>query len=205
MYCWECGKSGEKRRNIGEQTKGRLRMLIPFDEKAQRCYCEECFDKVTKQYQRDMSEYVRLKKKLMFERAVRILERQKLDIYDYQEAIQAVGEFAEAQPDKFDSSHEMVAAIVLIQNEIECHLQYKVGRYQCDFCLPGLQVILEIDGERHKANKKYDTERDMEIRAELGAGWQIVRIKTDYLEENAKLLPEAIESVLDYRHKRKLI
>lgn len=45
----------------------------------------------------------------------------------------------------------------------------------------------------------------MEIRAELGAGWQIVRINTDYLEENAKLLLEAVEAVLDYRHKRKLI
>ena len=64
---------------------------------------------------------------------------------------------------------------------------------------------MEIDGERHKGSKKYDTERDMEIRAELGAGWQIVRINTDYLEENAKLLLEAVEAVLDYRHKRKLI
>lgn len=203
MVCWECGREGTVRRNIGERLTS-LRWLIPYDETAQRCYCSDCHDRTTRQYRQDLSEYIRLKKKLMFERAVRTLERQKLDIYDYQEAIQAVGEFAEENPDKFDSSHEMMAAIVLIKNEIHCNLQYKVGRYQCDFHLPELQVILEIDGERHKGRKKEDAERDAEIRKALGAGWQIVHIKTEYLEQKAALLPEAIETVLDHRHKRPL-
>ena len=204
MKCWICGKDGAAHRTIGELS-GKLRAFMPYTEKSQRCYCGECFAAVSEQYESDMRTYVTLKKKLMFERAVRILERQDLDIYKYQEAIQAVGDFVAEKPDKFDSSHEMIAAIILIQNEIQCNLQFKVGKYQCDFCLPELRVILEIDGERHKNRKGYDTERDAEIRAILGAGWQIVRIKTDYIEQKAALLPEAIESVLDHRHKRKLI
>jgi len=33
----------------------------------------------------------------------------------------------------------------------------------------------------------------------LGVGWDIIRIKTDYLDKNAKKLPEAIKKVIDYR------
>ena len=69
-------------------------------------------------------------------RALCILEKQDLCIYDYKEAIDAVREFAEEQPDKFDSAYEMIAAIILVDNEIECKPQYKVGVYQCDFCIP---------------------------------------------------------------------
>lgn len=196
--CWICGKEGSEHRNIGERDE-LFNSLNRYDEKSQRCYCSECFAEVVGQYKQDVQEYIRLKKKLMFERAVRIMERQSLNIYDYQEAIQTVEEFAAEKPDKFDSSYEMIAAIVLIDNELRCELQYKVGKYQCDFCIPSMKVILEIDGDRHKYNKGYDSVRDEEIMKALGPGWNIVRIKTDYLEQKADLLVEAINSVLAER------
>ncbi len=194
--CWICGKDAVEHRNIGERNAALLNDFVPFSEETQRCYCQECFAKVTEESKRDTAEYIRLKKKLMFERAVRILERQGLDIYHYKEAIQAVGEFAEEKPDKFDSSHEMIAAIMLIDNEISCELQHKVGRYQCDFFIPSMKVVLEIDGEHHKSRKTYDTHRDAEIMRILGRDWNIIRIKTEYLEQKAEALVDAIESVL---------
>ena len=200
MNCWKCGKPGDNHRNIGEKDSF-FGVFRPFSLEAQRCYCDDCFKTVTEQTKADTKEYIKLKKKLMFERAVRILESQKLNIYDYQEAIQAVEEFVSEHPDKFDSSYEMVAAIILIDNEIECKLQYKVGKYQCDFYIPSLKLILEIDGDRHKNRKAYDSERDLAIKKELGAGWEIIRINTEYLDQKADLLVEAIRSIL---RKRKL-
>ena len=178
--------------------------MLSFGDNVQRCYCEDCFRAVTEQHKKDVAEYARLKKKLMFERAVRLLERQSLELYDYQEAIKAVEEFAAGHPNKFDSAYEMIAAIMLIDNEIPCEMQYKVGCYQCDIRLPTMKVILEVDGDRHKYRKKFDAERDQEIMRELGTGWEVVRIKTDYLEKNADLLVEAIRAIVDERRKRKI-
>lgn len=189
--CWKCGNA-----------EIALNESYVYDG-MQRCYCKDCLAEVSGQYKNDLKEYIRLKKKLMFERAVRIMERQSLDIYDYQEAIQAVEEFAREKPDKFDSAYEMIAAIILIDNEIECKLQQKVGKYQCDFCIPSMKVILEIDGERHDHKKRYDSARDSEIMATLGSGWNIVRIKTDYLDQKAELLVEAIKAVVAERNEQK--
>ena len=196
--CWICGRKATAHRNIGTADF----CMMPFDERVQRCYCESCYNDVTEQYKRDMSEYLRLKKKLMFERAVRKLERQDLELYDYQEAIQAVEEFATEHPDKFDSAYEMMAAIILVDNEIACELQRKIGPYQCDFYIPSMKVILEIDGDRHKHRKEFDSKRDKAIKQELGPGWNVVRIKTDYLDQKADLLVEAIKSVIEERRKK---
>lgn len=194
--CWVCGRQATKHRNIGEKTGF---FFDPYREDVQRCYCDSCFKLVMEQRRKDQEEYIRLKKKLMFERAICILEKQDLCIYDYKEAIDAVREFAEEQPDKFDSAYEMIAAIILVDNEIECKPQYKVGKYQCDFCLPEWKVILEIDGDRHRYKKSYDSDRDKAIIAQLGNEWHIVRIKTEYLDLKADMLVEAIKGVMRER------
>ena len=105
------------------------------------------------------------------------------------------------KPDKFDSAYEVVAAIILVDNEIACELQHKIGKYQCDFFIPSMKVILEIDGDRHKYNQKHDTKRDAEIMRTIGRDWNIVRIKTTYLDQKADLLVEAIKSILEKRRK----
>ena len=78
-------------------------------------------------------------------------------------------------------------------------MQYKVGKYQVDFLLPELFVVLEIDGERHAHKKDSDRVRDKDIRKLLGSPWEIIRISTDWLDKDAKKIPEAIEKVLEYR------
>ena len=83
-------------------------------------------------------------------------------------------------------------------------MQYKVGRYQVDFLLPELFVVLEIDGERHVHKKAYDTKRDIQLQQMLGDGWDIIRIKTDYLDKDAKKLPDAIRKVVEHRQTGKV-
>lgn len=196
MKCWICGNPATKTRAIGTNDGF---TITPFEEHHQRCYCEDCFSSVMAEKAQDTHEYIRLKKKLMFERAVDILEHQNIDLYQYREAINAVQEFAAEKPDKFDSAYEMLAAIILVQNRVQCELQYKIGPYQVDFMLPCEYVILEIDGERHKHRKSYDSDRDKYIKSKLGQNWEIIRIKTEYLDEHADRLVTAIRRVCERR------
>lgn len=212
IKCWECGKIATKRLdcftdNQIDELLTRVRDISEMDEVQPfwyRCYCKECAEKVKNRDNEEMQEYIRLKKRMMFKKALRILESQGTNMYEYREAIDVVEDHLENNPDKYDSSYEVLAAIVLVYNRIYVKMQYKIGRYQVDFLLPELLVVLEIDGERHKNRKLYDTKRDIYIQNALGEGWDIIRIKTDYLDMNAKKLPEAIEKVIDYRQEGKI-
>jgi very-short-patch-repair endonuclease len=66
-----------------------------------------------------------------------------------------------------------------------------------------MKVILEIDGDRHNYNKQHDSVRDQKIMEALGSDWNVVRIKTDYIEQKADLLVEAIEAVVEERNEKK--
>jgi very-short-patch-repair endonuclease len=103
--------------------------------------------------------------------------------------------------DKFDSSYEVMAAIILIHNRVRIKTQFQICGYQVDFLLPDDHVILEIDGDRHKYNKTYDSKRDKHIKDALGPDWEIIRISTECLDMKATKLIDAIEGVLDYRHR----
>jgi very-short-patch-repair endonuclease len=159
---------------------------------------------VMEQEEAELNEYVRLKKREMFKKALAVLEKQSADMYEYKEAIDVVDDYLSEHPDKFDSSYEVLAAIVLVHNRIYSKMQYKVGRYQVDFLLPELFVVLEIDGERHVHKKAYDTKRDIQLQQMLGDGWDIIRIKTDYLDKDAKKLPDAIRKVVEHRQAGKV-
>lgn len=182
--CWVCGKPAAKKFLGNRFTIG-----------AERCYCDKCFDEVSSERAADLKEYLRLKKKLMVERAIRLFEKQNVNIYDYVEAIDAIKEYSASNIDKFDSAHEMLAAMILIDNEIETKVQHKVGKYRVDFMLPTLKVILEIDGYLHEHSGHEDNKRDFELREILGHDWEIVRIDTKYLEQNVELLVEAIKTI----------
>ena len=195
IKCWVCGKTATTTRPIND-----MGMEIPELSKYHRCYCDECMSAQYKTEAEERALYVKLRKHEMLRKACKILENQHTDMYEYKEAIEVVTDFVEANLDKIDSSYEALAAIVLVHNRIYSKMQYKVGKYQVDFLLPDLKVVLEIDGERHKHKKEYDRVRDQRIREQLGSEWQIVRIDTDNLDKNAKKLPEAIYKVIEYRH-----
>ncbi|MBQ1293903.1 MAG: DUF559 domain-containing protein [Clostridiales bacterium] len=195
MKCWVCGKSATQTRPIFDGRSWMTPDLTEF----RRCYCKDCFNKTISTESKERKEYIKLKKHEMFRKAVKLLEEQNTNMYEFKEAIEVVQDFVEDNVDKFDSSYEVLTAIILVQNRIYSKMQYKVGKYQVDFLLPDLLVVLEIDGERHKHKKDYDTVRDRFIKKELGPYWEIIRIPTEHLDKNAKKIPEAINKVLEYR------
>ena len=168
---------------------------------SQRWYCEECYSRVAAEREADRYKYVRLKKKLMYERAVRMLERQDIELYLYKEALETVKEFSEINLDLFDSAHEMVAAAVLINDEIYIKTQHKVAGYRVDFWIPEMKIVLEIDGVFHETTVNKDRKRDIKIREELGRDVEVIRIGTKYIEQNAKMLADAISAIREERQK----
>lgn len=196
MKCWECGEPATTTRSVFIKYGHRLR---PEVSKYHRCYCEDCLNEALRKEAEERTLFVKLRKREMIRKACDMLERQRTNMYEYKEAIEVVQDFVEDNVDKIDSSYEALAAIVLVHNRIYSKMQHKVGPYQVDFLLPDLMVVLEIDGERHKHKKEYDSLRDRQIKEILGDGWEIIRISTDRLDEDAKKLPEAIYKVIEYR------
>lgn len=183
IKCWICGNKATSTRVLDgyayeEGHTYRYKSVSPW----YRCYCDICRDKIDEQEAEERKLYIKLKKKEMFKKACDILENQDTKMYEYKDSIEVVRDFLTNNPDKFDSSYEVLAAIVLVQNHIHSKMQYRIGNYQVDFLLDELGIVLEIDGDRHKYNKKYDSKRDEFIKKELGYGWDIIRIKTDYLD-----------------------
>lgn len=210
IKCWECGKIVNIELAHSSIPDG---VILPEDFYIEataepnhygRYYCPECWQKVHEQEKRDIEEYIRLKKLGMFRKSLRLLEKQGTNMYKYREAIKVVEEFLNVHPDKFDSSYEMLAAIILVKNRIHSKMQCKIGKYQVDFMLPDKFVVLEIDGIMHKYRKEYDSTRDIFIKKQLGVPWEIIRIKTDYLDKNAEALPKAIDKVIQYREEGKV-
>lgn len=193
MKCWECG---------AKATRTKV-MTKHFDYSSlssqYRCYCEECLKRVREEEKRDELEYVRLKKKVMFNSAIEKLETQSIDMYSLKPAIDKVKEYIERNPDKADSSYEIITAIILINAGVMFQMQKKILNYQVDFYIPSHKVILEIDGERHKSRKGYDRTRDEKIIEEVGYDWNLVRIGTDNLDKKAINLIKAIDGILKMR------
>lgn len=199
IVCWECGKTIKEHEQYELILHEQWEIQIEHGAPHLRQYCKKCHDKLKIQYEEENRLYIRLKKKRMFDKACFLLERQNVPMYEYKEAIEVVRDAVENKPDNFDSSYEIVAAIVLVQNRVYAKMQYKIGHYQVDFYLPEIGVVLEIDGDRHRYTKGRDRQRDKEIKQELGPGWDIIRIDTDYLDKKAVKLKEAIDRIIDYR------
>lgn len=195
--CWVCGKPVER------ALKERLTNTNIFKEEyvnyetssLARHFCRECYEKHTEKYAKMASEYGVLKKQLMLERALKTLEDQNCNLYEYKDIIDQMQDFVKESPEKFDSSEEMIAAIILVGNGIKTKIHYKIDRYIVDFLIPKLKVVLEVDGHLHKHKMLYDSNRDFEIREKLGRDWEVVRIPTKYINENANQIIPAILSI----------
>ena len=196
MKCWVCGEEATKTMAI------EFKYGCPFPKKLSsgvRCYCDKCFDEVREQKRHDEAEYVRLKKKAMYDIALGKLESQNVNMYKLKPSIDKVREYLFDNLDKFDSSYEIMTAIILIDAGVKFQLQKKILQYQVDVYIPSHKIIVEIDGDRHKNRKSYDNERDEKILDAIGYDWNIVRIPTEHLDNNATKLVKAIDHVVKYR------
>lgn len=190
MKCWICEKETEPTYKLVHDKKVATK---------KRAYCPECLKKHEEEIKHDKEAHVILKKKVMFERAMEIMEKQGCDMNAYRNSAVRVQRYLYANWDKFDSADELIAAIVLIKEGLQIKMQHRVGRYQIDIVIPEKKIALEIDGERHKHKREYDSWRDIEIKQALGDGWEIVRIGTHHLEKNCGKLIAAIDALKDYK------
>ncbi|GAV21595.1 DUF559 domain-containing protein [Carboxydothermus pertinax] len=183
--CWGCGT------------------VVPMatDKPLARVFCPDCKEEYPKQLEAKRLEYLRLRAELMFDRALRMLEKQMAKMYLYQEAAEVVFDKIKEDPEAFDSAHEMVALMELLKNRVKVKLHPVVGKYKPDMLLPNEKVVLEIDGYMHEFKKLEDYKRDIEMRAILGADWEVVRIPTKYIEQNVSALLTAIKEIKSYKQK----
>lgn len=193
--CWLCGKPAIRALKINSTNLGGDGYDGDAEFKVNRHFCEECYQKHTDDIAETEEIYGRLKKKLMLERAIKILEMQRINLYEFKDIIEQMQEYVVENPRKFDSSDEMIVAIMLVANGIKSLMQYKIDNYVVDFYIPSLKVVLEVDGHLHRYNTYYDNERDIRIRSYLGKEWEVVRIPTKYIEANAKQVVPAIISI----------
>ena len=203
IKCWTCGKRATitKGRYSKELLEYGARVMSTEPNRHYRCYCQECFDKKTSEYEADKKAYKILQKKMMFESAIENLERQDLLLWNYKDAIDTVEQYNLENLDKFDSSYEIIAAIILIHNKIQTKVHYKIAGAEVDFLLTDLCVALEIDGYQHKHRKDKDEVRDYFVKRELGQDWEVIRIKTDYLDKHADRLVSAINRTISARER----
>lgn len=164
-----------------------------------RVFCPDCKEDYLSEKEDTLKQYILLKMKVMHERALRFLEKQLCCLADYKDASEVVLEFALGDPEKFGSSHEMMAAMELIRHEIKIKLQQKVGKHRVDILIPSMKAVLEIDGYMHQHSQVKDSKRDVEVQNELGVGWEVIRIPTKHIEKNVGRLIPAIKEMHNYK------
>ena len=154
--------------------------------------CPECKQFIQIQKLENRSNVQVEKRKMQLKRAVsRItkvanIENYKTIIIDFENHI--------ADKDWFQSTEEVMVGLQLRKKKIKFITQYKVGPYYCDFYLPKLKVVLEIDGELYhgKDKKEYQYNRDRFIEEKLGNGIVVIRIKTTHINTNVTRITNAI-------------
>lgn len=182
--CWQCG--------------GYTKRLATANNREERIYCDGCRHVFYSERKELLEEYGSLKAEIMWQRAVNNLEKQGRPMHLYYDESRYVLELALEDTAKFQSSHEMMAAMELLRKRVKTKVQHKILKYRVDFLLPDEKVVLEIDGKLHDFRVKKDSNRDVAIMNELNkdeAGWEIVRIPTKYIEQDVSKLLLAIRSV----------
>lgn len=182
--CWWCGKE-----------------IMREVEPCERVYCIECEKKKKEEYASIIGEYLHLKKKIMLERGVKILENATLFMDEYYLPYKNIrDEFLEGKQD-FLSSEEIAVALVLVNLGYDYIPNYKILNHKVDFYIPEIKVCLEIDGVHHEMTTIKDSRRDKEIRDELGNDWEIVRIKTEYIHKNPEKVIDACIALKEEKQK----
>lgn len=173
--CWGCGKTTEV------ETKS-----------MDRYFCEECLERHREEHSKLIEEYTKLKDEVMYENALRLIEKSKTDINQYIKYAKSIKKAMDSHIGTFRSADEITTAIMLSANELPFEPNKRIGQYITDFFIPDLKVCLEIDGHLHNYSTKKDCERDITIRNILGKEWEVVRIKTKFIEKNPENVVPAI-------------
>jgi very-short-patch-repair endonuclease len=181
-YCWKCGKVIDEFEYKEGMYWGR--------------FCYKCFCEHDAEHKETVNEYLKLRNKIMFDRAMRFMERSPIQsMTRFKRYAIAVQRHSAENLELYKSAHEMVTAVILLEAGIDFEINYKVGKYAVDFFIPDWDLIVEIDGERHDNREVYDSNRDVQLRQMLGSEWEVIRIPTKYVEQDPEKLPDAIKTL----------
>ena len=186
--CWICGADVLSSYGASDALSGR--------------FCRKHWLEHQQKYKQTVSEYLKLKTQVMFERAMRKMDNAGIFMTGIKREAQAVQKHATDCPEAYKSSDEMITAVIMLSAGYDFELNYKIGKYIVDMYLPDLKLILEVDGERHDNRQLQDSKRDTELRRLLGDEWEIIRIPTQYIEQNPEKIPDAVIALA--RQKREL-
>ena len=176
--CWVCGADVVKSYGVTDVMSGR--------------FCHKHWLEHQKAYKKTVADYIKLKTEVMFERAMRKLDSAGVCMTDIQREATAVHKHSADCPEVYKSSDEMITAVIMLNAGYDFELNHKIGKYIVDMYIPSLKVILEVDGERHEHRQLQDSKRDVELRRMLGEEWEVIRIPTQYIEQNPAKIPEAV-------------
>lgn len=181
--CWGCGS------------------LVPrvIENPINRTWCPDCQEKHDRQIEKMRTAYMKLRSMLMFDRALRKLEKQEAKLCFYKESAEVVADKIKENSDFFQSSQEIMAAMELLRNRIRIKLQQNIAGHKVDMLLPDEKIVLEIDGYMHDHSQKRDYRIDIKVRAELGSDWEVVRIPVKYIEQNISQLLNAIREIKRFK------
>lgn len=185
VRCTICGKETDKRDAV-------------------RCMCNECEEQHNKEHQDKIKEYITLKNYFMYERAIKRFEHSGLEggkKARFTEPSIIVKEYIDNNPETLDSTEEVIFLIAMVEEEIKVKCQQKIGRYKVDFLLPEYKTIVEIDGFLHKHHKRADQNRDAFLREEMGKGWEVVRIPTDFVNNYPDSIADALFTIREVQIK----
>lgn len=188
ITCWYCGNEMPSERGSSE-----------------RAFHAGCYEKFQTERDKQKNDYLRLKTEVMFERALKCMERQiNCDLSNYYDEAELVHEMALNDYSKFQSSDEMMVAMELVRNRIKSKAQYRVEKRRIDFLIPSMNVALEVDGNLHKFKILKDSQREVEIMGNLKRitqkdNWEVIRIPTDLIEKDLTKLVPAIKTLYKKR------
>lgn len=176
--CWVCGADVVSSYGMTDVMSGR--------------FCHDHWLEHQREYKKTVAEYLKLKTEVMFERAMRTMDNAGVCMTDVQREAKAVQKHSKDCPEAYKSSDEMIAAVIMLHAGYDFELNYKIGKYIVDMYLPDQKLILEVDGDRHEHRQLQDSKRDVELRRMLGEEWEVIRIPTQYIEQNPAKIPEAV-------------
>lgn len=103
---------------------------------------------------------------------------------------------AEKAYEKFGSTPEAVAAIILIHAGYRVIAQQPIASYRVDLVLPDEKTVIEIDGSLYHRDANKRELRDISIRQNLGAEWDVIHVPAEDMVERPKYFERLIKSRL---------
>ena len=161
-------------------------------------YCKKAKKKKWQAIEKELSERifdeitVQTKAEIKFDKAVQKMFEKRGDKEKYSKAIR----LAKTRCELYGSIPEIFVAIELLYQGYKIIPQQKVAKYRLDFVIPDKRVVIEVDGKIFHSDQAKEAEKDFVVKNNLGAGWRILHIPTDYITKDMMKVAKYFRKVL---------